>query len=74
MTDMLFIYQVPEYLLMKYNVRRTRRCVTYWTTKGYLVKGKRTRLRTERTKDNQVYTRKPWIDKFIERCSKRSQK
>lgn len=71
MTDMLFIYQVPEYLHMKYGVVRTRRCVTYWTTRGYLVKGKRTRLRTERTKDNQVYTRQAWVDKFIERTSRR---
>jgi len=28
MTDMLFICQVPEYLYMKYNVRRTRRAIS----------------------------------------------
>jgi len=71
MTDMLFIRQVPEYLRMKYSVRRTRRTITYWTTKGYLVRGRRVRLKTERTRDNQVFTRQGWVDAFIEKVSRR---
>lgn len=72
MTDKLFfIREVPEYLLMKYSCGRTRRAVTYWTTKGYLVRGHYVRLRTERTRDNQVYTRQAWVDKFIEKVSRR---
>lgn len=70
MTDMLFIYQVPEYLRMKYSVRRTRRCITYWITKGYLVGSKRVHLKTERTKNNQVFTRQAWVDTFINKVSR----
>ncbi len=71
MTDMLFIRQVPEYLYMKYDVRRTRRCINYWITLGLLVKSMVVFLETETTRDGELYTRKPWVDKFIEAYSRR---
>jgi len=74
MTDMLFICQIPEYLYMKYNVRRTRRAISYWTTAGFLVRGKRVYLRTGRTRDNQLYTRQRWVDNFIDKVSRRDTK
>ena len=71
MTDMLFIAQIPEYLYMKYSVRRTRRAISYWITAGLLVRGKRIFLRVEQTKTHLMYTRKPWVDRFIDKMSRR---
>lgn len=71
MTDMLFMAQVPEYLYMKYSVRRTRRAVSYWTTVGLLVNGGCVYLKVDVTPANQLYTRKAWVDDFIEKVSKR---
>lgn len=77
MSDMLFMSQIPEYLRMKYSVRRTRRAISYWTTDGYLVRGKRVYLKTKLTKltkDYQRYTRKEWVDRFIDKVSRRRHK
>ena len=74
MSDMLFISQISEYLYMKYGVRRVRRTISYWTKFGLLVKGKHVRLKTARTRDNQLYTRKAWVDRFIEKVSRRDRK
>ena len=71
MTNMLFIQQVPDYLYMKYSVRRTRRAVSYWIRVGLMGRNRRVYLRTERTKDNQLFTRKPWVDYFIFQVSRR---
>ena len=74
MTDMLFISQVPAYLLLKYGVRRTRRAVSYWINEGRLVNDKRVYLMTRETQSDpcQLYTRKPWVDKFIDKMSRRN--
>ena len=74
MTDMLFISQIPEYLYMKYGVRRTRRAVSYWTTKGYVVNGRRVFLKVDQTKTYQLFSRKAWVDKFIDKVSRRKHK
>ena len=71
MTDMLFMAQVPEYLYMKYSVRRTRRAISYWTTDGLLVNGRCVYLKTDWTPADQLYTRKAWVDNFIEKVSRR---
>lgn len=72
MTDMLFISQVPDYLYMRYSVRRTRRAVNYWATVGLLGLNKRVYLKTEWTKDHQLFTRKPWVDDFVDKVSRRT--
>ncbi|KKL04267.1 hypothetical protein LCGC14_2617800 [marine sediment metagenome] len=71
MTDMLFIRQVPRYLYARYDVVRTRRCINYWITLGLLVGDIVVFLKTEKTRDGELYTRKPWVDKFIEAYSRR---
>ena len=72
MTDMLLIAQIPEYLYMKYSVCRTRRAISYWTTDGLLVNGGCVYLKVELTAAGQLYTRKAWVDHFIDRVSRRS--
>ncbi len=74
MTDMLFIRQVPEYLHTKYGVRRTRRAITYWITLGLMVRNNIVYLKTKKTRDGQLYTRKPWVDDFIDKLSRRKRK
>ena len=71
MTDMLFMAQVPEYLNTRYGVRRTRRAVSYWASKGVIGRRGRVYLQTETTPAGERFTRKPWVDHFIERVSRR---
>lgn len=71
MTSLLFTSQVPDYLYMKYSVRRVRRTITYWITDGLLVNGKRIFLKTRRSRDGQLYTRCYWVDEFIEKLGER---
>lgn len=74
MTDMLFIAQIPRYLYMKYSVCRTRRAIAYWFEDGLLVDGKRVYLEVNKTSAGQLYTRKAWVDDFIEKMGRRSRK
>ena len=66
---MLRISQVPAYLEANYGVTRDARTIYMWTHKGLKVGGKVVKLKSGKDNLGQVFTRKEWVDRFIERVN-----
>ncbi len=64
MTDLMALSAVPNYILEKTGVKRSRQTVYNWVSKGVKNTEQTFKLRTE-TKAGQVYTRADWIDTFL---------
>lgn len=67
--DRMRISAVPVYILNKTGELRSRRAVSYWTKQGLQKGGRTLRLKSEKI-CGIVYTRKSWVDKFIEEINR----
>lgn len=63
--------QVHDYLYREYSVIRCPRVIRNWVNIGLLVRNRRIKLRAEKDNMGDWFTRKEWIDKFIEKVSTR---
>jgi len=67
--DRLRISAVPVYILSKTGELRQTRTVNYWIKQGLIINGKKLRLRSEK-RCGIRYTRRSWVDEFIEGISR----
>ena len=68
---MLRIHQVKDYLYSKYGVIRCTRGIRNWINMGLLVIDERVKLQVDRNSMGEQFTRRKWVDEFIEKVGER---
>lgn len=70
MEPRLKLAEVPDYILNKTGVKRSRQTIYNWVDKGVTIEKQTYRLQIE-THAGQKFTKATWVDEFIARLDAR---